>query len=98
MAAVIAGARVQLSPKITLSAGSSVKVALALERISDHPIARDLRIIVTDAAGVALDDARVVVIAEMPSMKDGLVQAAARPDGSGRYVARVVFPMAGAYA
>jgi hypothetical protein len=98
MAAVIAGARVQLSPEITLPAGSGVKVALALERVTDRPIARDLRITVTDSTGVALDDAAVVVIAQMPGMNDALIQATGRPDGTGRYVARVVFPMGGAYA
>jgi len=97
MAAVIAGARVQLSPEITLPAGSGIQVALSLERITDRPITRDLHVTLTDAAGVPLDDATVVV-AEMPGMKDGPIQTGARADGAGRYVAHVVFPMGGAYA
>jgi hypothetical protein len=98
IAAVIGGARVQLTPQATLAAGNGVKVALALERVSDRPITRDLRIRVSDVAGAALDDASVVVIAEMPGMRDAPIQSQARPDGPGWYVARVVFPMGGAYA
>lgn len=98
MAAIVAGARVQLSPQVMLPAGSGIKAALSLERITDRPIARDLHITLTDAAGVPLDDATVIVVAEMPGMKDGPVQTGARADGAGRYVAHVVFPMGGAYA
>ncbi len=98
MAAVIAGARVQLSPEVTLPAGSGFQAALSLERISDRPIARDLHVTLTDAAGVPVDDATVVVVAQMGGMTDAPVQAAARADGAGRYVVRVVFPMSGAYA
>jgi len=96
--ALVAGARVQLSREIALPAGNGVKVALALERVSDRPITRDLHVVVTDAVGAGLDGASVVVVAQMPGMTDALIQALARPDGEGRYVARVVFPMDGAYA
>lgn len=97
MTAVIAGALIELSPQVSLPAGTDVKARLTLRRVSDEPIARDLIVTLTNAAGAGLDGTTVIVVAQMPGMADGILQAAARAEGGGRYVARVVFPMTGTY-
>ena len=98
MVTVIAGVRVDLSPHFAVPVGSGMRAALSLQNVGDRPIARDLHVTLTDATGLPLEDAIVVVVAEMPAMSDGAFQIAARAEGGGRYVAHVVLPMPGTYA
>ena len=96
--AIVAGARVDVSPQMPLPTGGDMKATVALQRVGDHPIARELRIALSDANGQPVDSATVIVVGQMPGMKDAmLTQTTARPDGAGRYIANVVFPMTGAY-
>ena len=95
---IVAGTRVDVSPQMPLPTGGDLKATVALQRVGDHPIARELRIALTDESGAPVEDATVIVMGQMPGMKDAMAtQTSARPDGAGRYIANVVFPMAGAY-
>ena len=96
--AIVAGTRVDVSPQMPLPTGGDLKATVALQRVGDHPIARELHIALSDSSGLPVESATVTVIGQMPGMKDAmLTQTTARPDGAGGYVAEVVFPMAGAY-
>lgn len=95
---IVAGTRVDVSPQMPLPTGGDMKATVALQRVGDHPIARELHISLIDENGRPVDSATVIVVGQMPGMKDAmLTQVTARPDGTGRYVANVVFPMTGAY-
>ena len=96
--AIVAGTRVDVSPQMPLPTGGDMKATVALQRVGDHPIARELHIALTDASGLPVESATVTVVGQMPGMKDAmLTQTTARPDGAGHYIANVVFPMTGAY-
>lgn len=94
---VVAGIPAEITPGTAVPVAGPVSAHISLARVAGRLGARDLHILLTDAAGAPIDGASLAVNGQMRYMDHGAFDATPQADGAGAYTAHLVFAMPGEY-